>query len=376
MFAGTAAGDMLPPFVMYKAQYCYPAWSKGGPKGSRYTATTSGWFDNFVFVVWMRDVLVPYCNRLHGKKLLLVDNLASHISVEVIDLCRENDIEFVCLPPNSTDKMQPLDVGIFGPMKNAWRDQLRRYQDKDPDAKLQQKTEFPAMLSELLKSLDTKRILPPSFRKCSLFPLNRMEVLDRIPSKLQSVQIAEQVDSALLKRLEVRRFGDPSKKRQPRGKKIPAGQSYTAEGSDDDEVESEVESEVEREVESDADDLPDLDEAPAPGPSRMVRKPARQSVYKPGDQVVAVYEGEWFLCEVCLDQDDEPKSYTRLSYTTIKGKNSFAWGEKNDILMTANEDILLNKVRERERIYLSSASIRFTKFHCTLGCLRYPIYIV
>ncbi len=44
------------------------------------------------------------------------DNLSSHVSLEVISLCRENNIEYVCLLPNSTDKMQPLDVGIFGPM--------------------------------------------------------------------------------------------------------------------------------------------------------------------------------------------------------------------------------------------------------------------
>ena len=33
MFAGTAAGDFLPPFVIYKAQHCYPGWGKGAPRG-------------------------------------------------------------------------------------------------------------------------------------------------------------------------------------------------------------------------------------------------------------------------------------------------------------------------------------------------------
>jgi hypothetical protein len=40
--------------------------------------------------------------------------LACH--TEVIDLCRKEDVEFVCLPANSTDKLQPLNVSIFGPM--------------------------------------------------------------------------------------------------------------------------------------------------------------------------------------------------------------------------------------------------------------------
>ena len=55
--------------------------------------------------------------------------------------------------------------------------------------------------------------------------------------------------------------------------------------------------------------------------------------------MVAVYEGEYFLCEVTQNQEDVAKGYTRLSYTTVKGKNSFAWGEKPDIMITLNEDI-------------------------------------
>ncbi len=251
MFAGMAAGDLLPPYVIYKAQYCYPSWCKGGIKGAFYTSMPSGWFNNYVFVNWLKDVFVPYCRRLSGKKLLLEDNLASHISMEVIDICKE-EIEFVCLPPNSTDKMQPLDVGFFGPMKTGWRKQLHKYQDQDPEAKLLKKTKFPAMLKELVEGLNPKQHLPNAFRKCGLFPFNREEVLNRIPVFVPTQEIAKHMDAALLKKLEVRRFGDASKKKQPRGKKIPAGQSYCAEEdsrSDEDNVESEVESKVEVESE-------------------------------------------------------------------------------------------------------------------------------
>jgi hypothetical protein len=83
------------------------------------------------------------------KKLFLCDNLSSHISVEVVELCREANVTFVCLPPNSTDNQQLLDVGFFGPMKRAWRQQLQKYSDQDPAAKLLIKSAFPCMLREL-----------------------------------------------------------------------------------------------------------------------------------------------------------------------------------------------------------------------------------
>jgi hypothetical protein len=56
--------------------------------------------------------------------------------------------------------MQPLDVGLFAPMKANWRKQLRAYADKDPSSSLLQKTEFPRMLKELLESLNMEQILP------------------------------------------------------------------------------------------------------------------------------------------------------------------------------------------------------------------------
>lgn len=45
-------------------------------------------------------------------------------------------------------------------MKYAWRRQLRQYADKDPNAKLLTKTEFPCMLKELVETLKPKEHLP------------------------------------------------------------------------------------------------------------------------------------------------------------------------------------------------------------------------
>jgi len=212
MFCGSAAGELLPPYEVYKSQNHYEAWRTGGPPGARYTSSPSGWFDMCIGEDWFKKLFLPHVRRQPGRKLLIGDNLASHISMEVIRLCKENDIMFVCLPANSTDKMQPLDVGIFGPMKSAWRKQLLSYAEKDPAAQLLQKTEFPRMLKELVQSLKPMEHLPKAFEKCGLCPINREKVLDRLPSIVQSEEIARHIDSALLKKLEVRRFGEASKK--------------------------------------------------------------------------------------------------------------------------------------------------------------------
>lgn len=42
MFCGSAAGEMMPPFVVYKAANLYKPWYQNGPKGARYTVSQSG----------------------------------------------------------------------------------------------------------------------------------------------------------------------------------------------------------------------------------------------------------------------------------------------------------------------------------------------
>ncbi len=101
-------------------------------------------------------------------------------------------MEFVCLPPNSTDKLQPLDVGIFAPMKRKWREQLQKYAERDPAAKLLMKSAFPGMLKELYESLNTKDHLSKAFERCGLYTINRAKVLEWIPASMQVAEIAQQ----------------------------------------------------------------------------------------------------------------------------------------------------------------------------------------
>ncbi len=55
--------------------------------------------------------------RQEGKRVLIGDNLRTHLSVAGLDFCAEHNKLFKCLPPNATDKMQPLDVGFFRSLK-------------------------------------------------------------------------------------------------------------------------------------------------------------------------------------------------------------------------------------------------------------------
>lgn len=136
MFAGTADGKLLPPYVIYKSQHMYESWCSGGPEGTRFNQSKSGWMDGICFEDWFVTLVIPWARRLEGTKVIIGHNLSSHLNDVVIKKCTEHNIHFVLLPPNSTDKCQPLDVAFFAPMKREWRNIMEKFKLKKNSLKI------------------------------------------------------------------------------------------------------------------------------------------------------------------------------------------------------------------------------------------------
>ena len=130
--------------MIYKAQNCYENWMKNGPAGTKCDVTKSGWFDSRTFELWFLNVFFPHVAKVHGRKVLVGDNLASHFSPDVVKKAVENDIYFTALPPNSTHLTQPLDVAIFRSMKVVWRNVLDNWRKESRG--LIPKEVFPSLL--------------------------------------------------------------------------------------------------------------------------------------------------------------------------------------------------------------------------------------
>lgn len=180
MMAATAAGHLLPPYVVYKSVHLYPTWIEGGPEGAMYNRTKSGWFDSATFEDWFDKILIPYFRNLPGRKVLIGDNLASHISLHVLDSCAEHNIKFVLLPPNATHLLQPLDVAFFAPMKKAWRVILSEWKKTNRGCIV--KSDFPKLLNKCIKNIENLETnIRSGFRGCGIIPLNPNVVLNKIP---------------------------------------------------------------------------------------------------------------------------------------------------------------------------------------------------
>lgn len=182
--------------------------------------------DAVTFRDWFKTSFLPHANRLEGRKALIGDNLSSHMDDDVLMMCAENDIDFICLVPNSTHLCQPLDVGFFRPMKEAWRATLSEWKLQNIKLSTVPKDIFSSLLKKTLNNMDAKpgryssqprnefdhipsaikRNLINSFRSSGIYPLDRQEVFKKLPHEIVEDPTAE-VESALTTLLKEQRFG-------------------------------------------------------------------------------------------------------------------------------------------------------------------------
>jgi hypothetical protein len=60
-----------------------------------------------------------------SRRLLILDGHESHKSLAFQDLCEQNRIITLCMPPHASHILQPLDVGCFAPLKQAYKKEIR-----------------------------------------------------------------------------------------------------------------------------------------------------------------------------------------------------------------------------------------------------------
>ncbi|XP_045762976.1 uncharacterized protein LOC123865787 [Maniola jurtina] len=220
MYAATADGSILPEYVVYKANKVWTQWVLGGPPQTRYSCSKSGWFDSTLFENWFSTIIVPWARKLSGPKVIIGDNLQSHINPTIVSLCEQHNIRFVLLPTNSTHITQPLDVCVYAPLKKLWRNILLKYKMQYPSDNGLNKCHFPLLLKQLREELlQRKENVISAFASTGIYPFKPEQVLKKLPDYKEAVDYG--VDQALIDYLkEVRLPASKPQEKKGRNKKI------------------------------------------------------------------------------------------------------------------------------------------------------------
>lgn len=117
-----AVGNSIPPVFVFPRVNFKNHMLHGAPPGSLGTCHISGWSNSDVFLEFLNHFIKHVKPSKDDKVLLIMDNHESHISIDAIELARENGIIMLTIPPHTSHKLQPLDRGVFGPFKTYYND--------------------------------------------------------------------------------------------------------------------------------------------------------------------------------------------------------------------------------------------------------------
>ena len=171
---GSAAGQIIPPTVIYEAKKVNHAWTSGEVPGTKYGCSDKGWITTDLFESWLSDHFLPnaVCAR---PLLLLLDGHSTHNQPEVIRFARKEGILILCLPPHATHEAQPLDCAVFSPLKAQWRKVAHDFLQSNP-GQIITKFNFNGLFAKAWGAALTPANLIAGFRTCGIYPYNRSAI--------------------------------------------------------------------------------------------------------------------------------------------------------------------------------------------------------
>jgi hypothetical protein len=177
-----AMGWSIPPFFILKAKHHDKAWYHNNPLDWRISVSKNGWTTNELGLAWLKHFIQHTEARTVGShQLLIIDGHESHKSLEFQNLCEESKIIALCMPPHASHILQPLDVGCFAPLKQAYKKELRGLADNHINH-IDKKAFLATFLAVYDKAISKSNILS-SFRATGLVPLDPEVVLSKLEVK-------------------------------------------------------------------------------------------------------------------------------------------------------------------------------------------------
>lgn len=169
--AMSPTGMFIPPMFIYGNPRLNYEQKRGGPHGSIYTSSKSGWITSELFVTWLEHFVTVTKSSVQDPTLLILDNHPSHSSLLAYEYAKENGVVMVSLPPHASHKLQPLDVSFFSPLKQGYSEQCYSFMRQHPYEKIEV-GDIPKLFKSSYEKYASIGNASSGFSKTGIYPFN------------------------------------------------------------------------------------------------------------------------------------------------------------------------------------------------------------
>lgn len=170
VICASASGSYIPPMIIFKGQRLNRGLVANAPPGALFATSKSSFIDRELFEHWFKYHFMKYLPS-HRPVLLIMDGHSSHISLEILQLAKENEIEILCLPPHTTSELQPLDKCVFKPLKTEYNKACMQFLKENP-GRIVTRYDFCGLFTIAYHKVCTMLNAASAFRATGIFPFN------------------------------------------------------------------------------------------------------------------------------------------------------------------------------------------------------------
>ncbi|KAH7825431.1 putative DDE superfamily endonuclease [Monocercomonoides exilis] len=171
---------ILIPFKTIPAEYLLATTST-----EVFIPTTSGHLTSSLFAELFKKIFLPEINKKRcaiGKQydhaMLVMDGGVGHFSDEMKKVCRDSLIDLIKLPSHTSHILQPNDQFVFTSLK---RNFSKATESGKATTAAERREAFIRTLKNGLSAASYPSTIIASWRICGLFPIEKNEVLNRLP---------------------------------------------------------------------------------------------------------------------------------------------------------------------------------------------------
>jgi hypothetical protein len=161
-------------------------WVLENPPPWLWGASNSGFSNGSMLASWFEQVFLretrPNCGS--DWRLLIMDNHPSHENALLQQMAFDHKVQFFFLPPDTSHELQPLDVGVFGPLKTLYSNYIEDQAIYDISAPRAKRLFVQAYINASSQAFEAHKVRN-SFRFAGIHPFDPSKVWERI--KLISV---------------------------------------------------------------------------------------------------------------------------------------------------------------------------------------------
>ena len=188
----SATGSQIPPVFIYPRVNFKNSWIENGLPGCIGLANRSGWQTGETFLKCLKHFVDHTHSSPNNLHLLILDNHSSHIDAKCVSFAKENGLILLTFPPHCSNRMQPLNVGLFGPFKSGLITAFDDWMATHPSQRVRIDNIAPVSQQPYLVKFNPANIAS-SFQATGIWPFDRhiFKEADFLPSLVTDREIGK-----------------------------------------------------------------------------------------------------------------------------------------------------------------------------------------